>query len=321
MPEWLVERGIGEHRALLIEGEQVLAAKLFWPGELFAGQTIPARLTSRNAGANRGTAETASGTQKILLDRIPRDVTEGSGVEVAITRPPVAERGRLKLAQGRVTDGILQGKASPFEGLDARDVRSFPAGAWEDVWSAASSGQIDFPGGSLIFSVTPAMTLIDVDGALPPRELALAAIPAIAKGLLWFDLGGSIGIDFPTIEAKAERKVVDAALDAALDDWPHERTAMNGFGFVQLVSRHDGPSLLHRFATSRVGLCARHALRIAERAEGHGAIVLLTLHPALKAKLKPDWLDELSRRTGREVRIEADPGLALEAAQAQVLGS
>ncbi len=49
--------------------------------------------------------------------------------------------------------------------------------------------------------------------------------------------------------------------------------------------------------------------------------MLLTLHPALKAKLKPDWLDELSRRTGREVRIETDPGLALEAAQAQVLGS
>ena len=39
----------------------------------------------------------------------------------------------------------------------------------------------------------------------------------------------------------------------------------------------------------------------------------------LKAKLKDEWLAELARRTGREVRIETDPGLAIEAAHAQLL--
>ncbi len=317
---WLVEKGIGEQRAVLLEGERVLAAKLYWPGELFAGQVVPAKLISRHAGARRGTSETTNGTQ-VLLDHIPREITEGSTVEVAITRPPIAELGRLKLAQGRVTDGGLRGKESPFEGLDKREIHSFPNGAWEEVWDAASAGRIDFAGGSLQFSVTPAMTVIDVDGDLPPRELALAAIPALAKGLRWFDLGGNIGIDFPTLEAKADRKAVDQTLGDVLDDWPHERTAMNGFGFVQIAARLEGPSLLHRFANSRTGMCARMALRRGEMASGQGRTLLLTVHPALKAKLKREWIDELARRSGRNVQIAAEPGLALEASQAQIITS
>lgn len=319
MAEWLIEYGIGEDRAMLVEGERVLASKLHWPGEIFAGQIVEAKLVSRAAGSSRGTAVTQTGSQ-ILLDRIPKEVTEGSMVEVAITRPPIAEIGRTKLAQGRVTDGLQHGKNSSFDGLDARAMPGFPSGLWEDIWHTASSGQVDFAGGSAIFSATPAMTLIDIDGEGSPKELSLAAIPAIAQGLAWFDLGGNIGIDFPTIEAKSDRKAVDSALAKALDHWPHERTAMNGFGFVQIVARLVGPSLVHRFASSRTGMCARYALRVAERAEGAG-VTLLTVHPAIKAKLKPEWLDELRRRTGRELRVEADPGLALEAPSAQVIGS
>jgi Ribonuclease G/E len=192
---------------------------------------------------------------------------------------------------------------------------------WEEVWHAASSGSLDFPGGEILVSVTPAMTVIDIDGVGGPREVALAAVPAIARALAWFDLGGNIGVDFPTCPAKDDRRAVDAALDAALAHWPHERTAMNGFGFVQIVARLEGPSLLHRFATSRTGMCARYALRVAERAEGHGPVLELRAHPALKAKLKPEWLSELARRTGREVRLETDPGLALEAPSAQIIST
>lgn len=329
MPEWLIEEGIGETRALLVENGQVQAAKLLWPGELVAGQQAFAQLTSKTGGKRRGVAKLDNGTQ-VLVDHLPPQVTEGETIGLRISRAPIAERGRLKRAQARcfvhdnqLVDPDTKIGTEPFHSPFALGdtVRHFDPEHWEEVWHAASSGAIAFAGGEILCSVTPAMTVIDIDGDLPARELALAAIPAIAKALDWFDLGGSIGIDFPTLQTKADRRAVDEALEAALAHWPHERTAMNGFGFVQLVARLEGPSLLHRFATSRVGLCARYALRMAERAQGKGPVLLLRIHPALKAKLKPEWIEELAVRSGKQVRIETDPALALEAPNAQIVSA
>lgn len=318
-PEWLIEDGIGETRALLVEGEQVLAARVSWPGELAAGRQVSARLATKLKGTRRGVALLDSGDE-VLVDHLPPSVTEGQALDLVITRAALAERGRLKRAQARVAGADTPPPAAFPAG---RSVRRFPAGLWEDVWHAASASSLDFPGGEVLLSVTPAMTVIDIDGIGAPRDVALAAVPAIARALRWFDLGGNIGIDFPTLAAKPDRRTVDEALGAALDHWPHERTAMNGFGFVQLVARLEGPSLLHRFAAARLGAAARMALRRAESAaeSGAGRTLLLTMHPALKAKLKEPWLIELSRRTGREVRIGTDPGLAIEAAHAQLLSA
>ena len=312
MPEWLVEEGVGETRALLMDGDTVLAAKCRWPGEMHAGQQVSAKLITKRG--TRGTAVTAEG-RELLVDKLPRDASEGSTLDLAITRAAMTERGRYKLPAARPAALVSAGE-DIFD--TAKRVHRFPAGAWEEVWHAASTGEVAFNGGSLLFAVTPAMTLVDIDGDLDPHSLALTAVEPLATALRWFDLGGSIGIDFPTLQAKADRKAVDTALEETLSDWPHERTAMNGFGLVQLVARLEGPSLLHRFSTSRVGMAARMALRRAEMVEGAG-VTLLTVHPALKAKLKPEWLALVERRTGRPLRIETDPGLAIEAAAAQVV--
>ncbi|EAQ29459.1 ribonuclease [Erythrobacter sp. NAP1] len=329
MAEWLVEHGIGETRALLIENGEIVASKLRWPGEISAGNRLFAKLTSRTAGKRRGTATLESG-QEVLVDQLPPEATEGAQIGVRITRAPIAERGRLKRAQGRcfmVGSRPLDDPEKTAGETRTKDlfvlgdsVSQFEMGDWEEVWHSASSGTIAFAGGEVLCSVTPAMTVIDIDGDLPPRDLALAAVPAIAKALRWFDIGGNIGIDFPTLEAKADRRAVDEALEDALADWSHERTSMNGFGFVQLVARLEGPSLLHRFATSRTALCARYAIRVAERASGAG-VTLLRVHPALAAKIKPDWITDVERRTGRPLRIETQPGLALEAPSAQVVSA
>jgi len=324
---WLVEEGIGETRALLVEGERVLAARLLWPGELAAGTRTTGKLIAKLKGTRRGVALLGNGTEA-LVDHMPPHITEGQSLELVITRAPIAERGRLKRAQARAVqtaDAVAPRAPAPVPAAtpvpEGRPVRRFPPGLWEEVWHAASSASLAFPGGEILVSVTPAMTLIDIDGIGPPREVALAAVPAIARALAWFDMGGNIGIDFPTLQTKEDRRAVDAALASALADWPHEATAINGFGFVQLVARLEGPSLLHRFATARLGMAARMALRCAELAadEGTGRVLELRVHPAIKAKLKAPWLEELARRTGREVRIATDPALAIEAANAQLL--
>ncbi len=303
---------------MLVEGEDVLAAKIRWPDELTAGESRPARLTFKTSGTRRGIATLENGTE-VLLDHLPPDVTEGTNILLRISRAAIAEHGRHKYAQGRIVPKDEAKSSSPDRPFETgKEVRHFPAGLWEEVWHSASSGKLDFVGGEILCSPTPAMTLIDVDCSWP-QEAYFNAVPTISKALRWFDIGGNVGIDFPTILDKSDRKACDSRIDEYLADWPHERTAMNGFGFVQLVARLEGPSLLQRFATSRTAMCARYALRAAERAQGIGPVLLLNVHPALKAKLKPEWLDELARRTGKQVRIETDPGLALEAPSAQIL--
>ena len=61
------------------------------------------------------------------------------------------------------------------------------------------SGIIRFDGGELRVSLTPAMTLIDVDGHLPVEALAMAGAEAAARTIRRHGIAGSIGIDLPTV--------------------------------------------------------------------------------------------------------------------------
>lgn len=315
---WLIEEGIGETRAVLIDGARVIAAKVDWPGRAAPGQIEDATLIHRPKGSRRGVLRLISG-EEALVDRLPREASEGAPLRVEILRAAMAETGRFKLAHARPTEADPR----PAPGLrdilpDARLVRRLPTGAWEDVWSEAWEQSVAFAGGALILSPTPAMTVIDVDGPLPAPALARAAAEAIGQTLPRLDIGGSVGIDFPTLPDKAERQAVDAILARLLDHWPHERTAMNGFGFVQIVSRLERPSLLARLAHARAPAAARALLRQAESIEAPGTL-LIRAHPRVLAAIREDWRADLARRTGRALAWESDPTLALAGGFAQAI--
>jgi len=343
LPEWLVEEGIAEHRAILVAGGRIVAARVDWPGRLAPGLVADAVLVHRAAGSPRGTARFPSGEQA-LVDRLPREASEGAQLRLAVTRAAMAEHGRHKLAQARPTDAppapaptLAQSLAatgrSPLPtgervgrgGADNHPVRPVHRFApdlcaeWDELWAEAWSGEVAFPGGALTVTPTPGLTVIDVDGTLPAPALALAAARAAAAAIRRFDLAGSIGIDFPTLEARSDRRAVDEALGEALSGWPHERTAMNGFGLVQLVARLEHPSLVHRLALDRAGAAARQLLRRAEGASQPGPRLLLVCHPALRAAVLPDWEAQLARRSGRRIEWRTDPALHLEGGHAQAL--
>lgn len=325
--DWLVEEGIGEHRAIQLDGSTITAARLYWPGALTVGQVENAQVISiakRGIRRKFGTVRFANG-QLAFASRMPPETTEGMKVRQKVTREAISERGRLKLAQSNDTQDPVTPAPSLVQQLEAagetaRVVHRFPGEAdWDDLWLEASSGDVPFAGGALLLSDTPAMTLIDVDLQDHVEALYHNGIPALARTLQRLHIRGNVGIDFPTLD-KSDRKAIDDKLSKALEGWPHERTAMNGFGFVQIVTRLDQPSLLQRVGRNRPAAAARMLLRRAEGLQGAGRIELAA-HPAVIAQLKDEWLSQLARRMGREVSTRADPALAIEAPHAQLVAA
>lgn len=298
---------------------EAIAAHVRWPGELEAGLVEDALLIHKPRTSPRGRARFASG-EEALVDRLPPEASEGAHVRLEITRSRMGEGRRVKLAQARPTQAAPRLAPTLAEVLGARVLRRFPAGCWEDVVADAADGVVRFSGGTLVITPTPAMTLVDVDGTMAPRALALEAVDPLARAIARLGLGGVIGIDFPTLQSKDDRKAVDVNLDGALADFDHERTAMNGFGFVQLVARLERPSLLHRARFDAAGAAARLLLRRAELVEEPGTLHL-SAHPAVIAKLTKVWRAELARRTGRIVQVVPDAALAIEAGFAQAVAA
>jgi hypothetical protein len=87
---------------------------------------------------------------------------------------------------------------------------------------------------------------------------------------------------------------------------PFERTAVNGFGFLQVVRRRERRSLPELIQWDEVGAAARDILRTAER--GIGGCELAAA-PAVIARLRatPEWLDMLARRIGGPVGLREEP--------------
>jgi hypothetical protein len=174
---------------------------------------------------------------------------------------------------------------------------------------------VDFAGGSLGLFFTPAMTLIDVDGGLAPSDLAIAGGRAAAEAIRRLDIGGSIGIDLPTARGREARSAVARAVDEGLPQ-PFERTAVNGFGFLQIVRQRSRASLLE-LAQDRAPFAARALLRrVAFDGPGPKRLVA---HPAVIALLegRSAWLDAVAKQVGGAVILRAEASLPIHGSYAE----
>ncbi len=155
------------------------------------------------------------------------------------------------------------------------------------------------------------MTVIDVDGYLPPAALALAAADAAALTIRRWGIAGSIAIDFPTLGNREERIATAERFDTALPQ-PFERTAINGFGLMQVIRPRVRASLNEQLRADPAGHAARALLRRAERSGLIGAMTLVAA-PRVADILaaRPDWIERLSRHLGGSVGLRADPTLTI----------
>lgn len=315
MAEWLYEDGIGERRAALVEDGEIIEARIERDGE---GPRVGAVVQARLVEAGRGARVTLDlpGEPQATLASVPPGTSIGARLNVEIVRMALSERGRDKPARARITD------AAPTDGPDLRAriaASGWPVAevsqtgpdrledaGWSELIDRVRTGHVPFSGGALWVDATPAMLLIDIDGEGDAFVLAKAGGAAALRLVRCCDVGGSIGIDFPSLAGRAERQAIDALVDELLPQ-PFERTAINGFGFLQIIRRRERPSLIEQVRFDPVATDAALLLRQAERAWGVGALQLAA-RPAVADHIAahPRWIAELQRRTGRPVELARD---------------
>jgi ribonuclease G len=314
-----------------------------------AGENYTARIIEQ-LGRGRARA-TLGGVQEALLEQA-YGLPEGALLAVMMTRAPIPEPGRWKLAIVRpAPDVIPQSEpswhfsAEPWESFlrevaanadavlcedavalnEVREILAQPDlpvsinpeeiinADFDSLIEQAVAGEFPIPGGILSIERTRAMTMIDIDGSGDALAINRAAAMEIPRLLRLFDIGGQIGIDFLGFRDKAERQQLDAVLAescAALG--PHECTAVNGFGFVQIVrprSRPSIPEILCGTTPGRLSLESRAValLRDAGRSVGHGTRQLVA-PPAIIDLIRqwPEETDALRYSFGVAIELVPD---------------
>jgi hypothetical protein len=326
-PHWLYEEGIGEARAALVQKAAIVEAQIERASDqVRAGGVHGGRLIRTLIPRKRGIVR-LDGGECVLIEPIPPKVAEGATIRIEILREAIGEPGldgeREKLARGRVALPSVSVGPGPslYQRLLATGIPVVPCPAheddrleavgWGELMAEASTGDVGREDAALRIFPTPAMTLIDVDGSLPPAQLGPKGAKLAAQAIRRMGITGSVGIDLPTMNNKDERLVAAAQIDKYLAQ-PFERTAVNGFGFVQVIRKRERPSLIELLRADPVRTGSLAALRTAERHGGSGAMTLTVAADVARDILAhPDWIKQLERRRGGAVRIETGGNLNL----------
>lgn len=298
----------GETRAAIVENFRLVEMHIARDGDgLVAGARLPARLKTKLG--SRGIAE-ANG-EELLVEPWPAGAAEGATITVEVTRAAWREPGRDRLAKARPTTMDPWPAPTLASALHARGHVLQPgwpsdiATQWDDAFEAAELGRVSFDGGSLAFVPTPAFTTVDVDG----HGLALLApaLRTLARTIRLWGLGGSIVVDCPS--ADRDQRLAGAELfDQAMGKLAFERTAINGFGLLQIVRPRPGPSVLERAQLDRAATRAIALLASAARDTGAGPMRLVAEPGAIRwIQARPHLLETLARTTGRPAELRADP--------------
>ena len=330
----------GEIRLMLHEDGKLVELRLLRllnEAPLLAGSTTQVRLGAK-IGARRALVHYDGAEGEI--SPIP-DLTEGSWLTAELIRAPFPEPGRCKRAMFRQAEARTFGLgdyilsrcpdlaaivcAGPLEAVQIRAILAAACpeikidkaaidDAQSDIWCERGiTGEFVIEGGLLSIERTRAMTMIDIDGFGTAHQVNLAAARTIPWLLRLYGIGGQVGIDFLASANKAERAEIDAELSKACASLgQHERTAVSGFGFAQLVLPRPGPSVMEilcgtGWKAPSLETQALMLLRDAARAQGVGARELVAAADIIaQIERWPSLLDELRASLGCSVTLRCD---------------
>ena len=333
----------GEIRLMLYEYGKLVELRLLRQVDdwqlLLSGGTMQVRLGAK-IGSRRALAYYEGGEGEI--SPVP-DCSEGSLLTAEIVRTPFPEPGRWKRAVFRqaeaktfgIADYILSQWpdltsivcAGPIVAVQIREIlneacpvlvidKTLIEDAQSDIWCERGiTGEFVIDGGVLSIERTRAMTMIDIDGFGASHAVNLAAAQSIPWLLRLYGIGGQIGIDFLASANKAERAEIDAALGKACAILgQHERTAISGFGFAQMVLPRPGPNVMEALCgtgwkTPSIETQALILLREAARSKGIGGRELIaTADIIAQMERWPSVLNELRSNLGCAITLRCDSG-------------
>jgi hypothetical protein len=319
VPEWIYEEGLGETRAALMDQGRIVEALVEWesahpkPGAVVSGRLRPHRIAELDDGG------------EAYLDPLQYPVTEGAKIKLLITREALPEPGKPKRMRARCVAPDtalcagpsllkrLEATGYPIRTLTLSNPDAFEDAGWSECLQQVESGLIPFDGGALVISMTPGMTVIDIDGTTPIETLAMHGVKAAACAIRLFGIAGNIAIDVPSLPDKAARIKAVEMFDAHLLP-PFERTAINGFGLLQVIRPRQRASMMELAARDPVRFATHCILRQAQRG-GHMGARTLVVH-ALVADIihkTPAWIELLSKLWGGTTVLRADNTLAIGA--------
>ena len=277
-------------------------------------------------GAGRIDRKTPSGAFVVaddgreLLLRSKTNAPDGARIHFAVTREAISEPGRIKPPEIMLRDSAHD---EPLIGKDALwDARLVSLGQSAinapiaEGFDVAIAGQSQLGDVTISFQRTKAGLLFDIDGVGDAFAINRIAATEIARLLRLYQVGAMVIIDFVSMESKAHRTQIAEAFDAAslADPRPFERTAINGYGMMQVVRARPRPSVLDQLFGTRIAALSDETqaywlLRTVAQSSGFG-VRTVTARPEVAALLDCEswaaWRGQAARLAGADMVVVAD---------------
>lgn len=285
----------------MLDGGALAEMHLEWAFDgLKTGAVVEARLTAHGLAQAEG--------EEALLER-PPSMPEGSRVFAHVVRMALPEPGRRKPARMQLAEGPARPAPTLAGSLSAsghRLAEGWPDSleeVWESRWQEALMGRWPVAGGLLRLQPTAAFLAVDIDGEVDPE----VASRELARAIRCWDLAGNIVADFPTRPGRDWRQRAAATFDAAMGSLPFERTAINGYGLLQVIRPRIRPSILERAFLMRDEADAVALLSQAVREPLPGSLRIVARPPVARLlKAREDLVAAAARIAGRPVDVVAE---------------
>ena len=305
----------GERRAALVENGNIVEIHIQRDALWALGECGVGRIDRKTPSG----AYIVSDDGSVLLLRSKITQPDGARIAFEVTREAIPEPGRIKPPEIMLRDNAqdpLIGKDALWDARVASLAPSAINASIADGFDVGIAGQSVVGDVSISFQRTKAGLVFDIDGIGDAFAINMVAATEIARLLRLYQIGAMVLIDFVSMESKAQRTQIAEAFDAAslADARPFERTAINGYGMMQVVRARPRPSVLDHVFGTRIGALSDETqaywlLRAVAQSTGFGTRTV-TAQPDVATLLQSEgwaaWRAAAVRLAGADMVVVAD---------------